>query len=103
MIFERHCASCGVYFTTANYKERTHSMGCRIAYDRKKSQAYCRKRYLLKKKEAQAIYTQECLVCGNKFETNRLDREVLCFGCKLNKKQVIDRNMTKEVGVFNEV
>jgi DNA helicase IV len=98
--YYRNCVSCGAPFSTPYYSTWTDSMPCRIAWERKKMKVYNHKRYLLKKKATQSIIDQECVVCGKHFKTNLMEREVLCFGCKLAGKTVADRNMTKDYGVY---
>ena len=86
MIFERYCVMCKKYFTTANYKQKTHDIGCRIAYDRQKEKVYRHKRWLKDKAKAKTILTKNCIICHIPFNTNQADNEVICFQCRLNKK-----------------
>ena len=91
--YYRNCVSCGAPFSTPYYSTWTDSMPCRIAWERVKAKKYNHKRYLLRKKQAKININQPCIVCGKVFPTNHLEREVLCFGCKLAGKTIADRPM----------
>jgi hypothetical protein len=47
-MYQRICKACGKMFVTSFMRQKTHSIECRIVYNRKKAKEQNRKRYALR-------------------------------------------------------
>ena len=91
MGYERYCRICGKFFTTVYYRRKTDSIACQIVFAQQKKKERNRKYYKKIKATNKATYKTVCIVCQEPFNTDRYDREVICLGCKQNKKTMFDR------------